>query len=115
MIESREGLENVEEIARTPNLDVLFVGPYDLSLSLGIIEEFENPVFWKALDRVVAAAKSAGIAVGLQSGNMELVLKARAAGVRFVIYSSDVGVLMGGYTDAMKRLKSITNDNRVSY
>ena len=59
MIESMEGLENVEKIARTPGLDALFIGPYDLTLSLGIIEEFENPVFWKAVKRIIAAAGAA--------------------------------------------------------
>src|ERR1039458_5434434 len=37
MIESQPGLEHVEEIAKLPELDVLFIGPYDLTLSLGIV------------------------------------------------------------------------------
>lgn len=115
MIESKDGLENVEEIARTPELDVLFVGPYDLTLSLGIIEEFENPVFWKALERIIAAASSAGVAVGLQSGDMEIVTRARTMGARFLIYGSDTGMLFAGYKDAMGRLKNARNDSRVSY
>jgi 2-keto-3-deoxy-L-rhamnonate aldolase RhmA len=114
MIESEEGLENVEEIARTPHLDVLFIGPYDLTLSLGVIEDFQNPIFWKAVDRVIAAATAAGVAVGLQSADMDLVLKARSLGARFLIYGSDVAVLLKGYKDAMARLKSIKSELRVS-
>jgi 2-keto-3-deoxy-L-rhamnonate aldolase RhmA len=115
MIESQEGLANVEEIARTPNLDVLFIGPYDLTLSLGIIEEFENPQFVQAVERVVAAATAAGVAVGLQTANMDLLTKARSLGARFLIYSSDSGVLFSGYKTAMNRLKSVTSDRRISY
>jgi 4-hydroxy-2-oxoheptanedioate aldolase len=115
MIESKDGLENVEEIARTPQLDVLFVGPYDLTLSLGIIEEFENPVFWKALERVIAAAAAAGVAAGLQSGNMDIITQARDMGARFLIYGSDTAILFAGYKDAMARLKNSRNDRLVSY
>lgn len=115
MIESKAGLENVEEIARTPQLDVLFVGPYDLTLSLGIIEEFENPIFWKALERIIAAASAAGVAVGLQSGTMEIVTKARSMGARFLIYGSDTAILFAGYKDAMARLKQSSTDRRVTY
>ena len=115
MIESKEGLENVEEIARTPQLDVLFVGPYDLTLSLGIIEEFENPIFVQALERVIAAASAAGVAVGLQTPYMELLTKVRSMGVRFLIYGSDTAVLFGGYKEAMARLKSTQSNRRISY
>lgn len=115
MIESMEGLENIEDIARTPHLDVLFIGPYDLTLSLGIIEEFENPVFLNALERVIAAAAAAGVAVGLQSGNMGLVLKARSLGAQFLMYGSDTAILFDGYKSAMARLKSIQNNRSISY
>ena len=58
-IESKEGLESVEEIASIPGVDALMIGPYDLSISMGIAEEFRNPVFWKAVDRVIHACSNA--------------------------------------------------------
>jgi 4-hydroxy-2-oxoheptanedioate aldolase len=115
MIESKEGLDNVEEIAHTPQLDVLFIGPYDLTLSLGILEEFENPIFWMAVERVVRAAVTLGAAVGVQSADMDLLLKARTLGARFLIYGSDVAVLLAGYKDALAHLKSIKGEHRTSY
>ena len=105
MIETTTALEEVEQIAKLPGLDVLFIGPYDLSLALGIIEQFDNPIFWNAVDRVVAACNAAGIAVGLQTGRMPLLLEARRHGVRFLIYSSDVGILLSGYKQAVGELK----------
>jgi 4-hydroxy-2-oxoheptanedioate aldolase len=105
MIESGKGLEAVEEIATLPSLDVLFVGPYDLSLSLGIVEQFDNPIFINALKRVIAACNAAGIAAGIQTGNMQLLMKARELGARFLMYSSDSGILWDGYREAVRKLR----------
>ncbi len=107
-IESKEALACVEEIACLEGLDVLFIGPYDLTLSMGILEEFDNPLFWSALDRVVEACKKAGNAAGIQTGNLALLREAQRRGVRFVMYSSDVGVLLSGYRQALAELAENT-------
>ncbi len=106
MIETTTALEQVEEIAKLPGLDVLFIGPYDLTLALGIIEQFDSPIFWNAVDRVVAACRAAGIAAGLQTGRMPLMLEARRRGMRFLMYNSDVGILLSGYQQAMQEVKA---------
>lgn len=105
MIESPEGLECVDEIASVPGVDVLFVGPYDLSLSLGILEQFDSPVYWGAIEKVINAGKKAGIAVGLQSKNMAMLKRAREMGARFIIYSSDFSTLLDGYKRGLGELK----------
>jgi 2-keto-3-deoxy-L-rhamnonate aldolase RhmA len=104
-IESKEGLESVEEIASIPGVDALMIGPYDLSISMGIAEEFRNPVFWKAVDRVIQACGKAGIAAGVQFGNMEFLRETQKRGGRFLLYSNDVSVLLDGYKQAMTLLK----------
>ena len=106
MIESQEGVRAVEEIAAVAEVDALFVGPYDLSLALGILEQFESPLFLTALEKVIKAGSNAGIAVGLQSKDMALLTRARDMGARFIIYSSDYSVLLSGYKDGIARLKS---------
>lgn len=105
MIESQEGLAAVNEIAAVPEVDVLFVGPYDMSLSLGILEQFDNPIFLRALEKVIQAGTKAGLAVGLQSKHMSLMKRAREMGARFMIYSSDISVLLDGYKRGLAELK----------
>ena len=60
--------------------------PYDLSISMGIAEQFRNPVFWKAVDRVIHACSNAGIAAGIQFGSMEFLRESQnAASVSYFI------------------------------
>lgn len=69
MIESPSGLANLEAIAATPGVDVLWVGHYDLSSAMGIPGEFQHPDFLAALAAVVAAAARHGKVAAIQPGN----------------------------------------------
>ena len=110
-VESREALSYVEEIATTPNLDVLFIGPYDLTISLGIAEQFDHPEFWGAVDRVVSACQKTGVAAGLQSADMAVVREAKNRGARFLLYSNDVSVLFEGYKQGIGALKGAAKEH----
>ena len=105
MIETREALEDVERIAAVEGVDALFIGPYDLTLSLGILEQFDHAQFWDAVDRVIRAAKAAGIAAGLQTGSIPMLQEVRKRGGRFLLYASDVGVLLEGFRRGLAQLK----------
>ncbi|MBZ5565252.1 MAG: hypothetical protein LAP13_22885 [Acidobacteriia bacterium] len=105
MIETREALEDVERIAAVEGVDALFIGPYDLTLSLGILEQFDHAQFWDAVDRVIRAAKAAGIAAGLQTGSIPMLQEVRKRGGRFLLYASDVGVLLEGFRQGLAQLK----------
>ncbi|MBN1640650.1 MAG: 2,4-dihydroxyhept-2-ene-1,7-dioic acid aldolase [Anaerolineae bacterium] len=65
MIESRQGVENVEQIVAVPGVDALFIGPYDLSGSYGIPGQTQAPVVRDACQRVVDACRRANRSVGL--------------------------------------------------
>lgn len=105
-LESRQALDSVEKIAATPDLDVLFIGPYDLTISMGIAEQFQSGAFWSAVDRVVAACNRSGVAAGIQSPDAALLREARRRGVRFVLYASDVSVLLEGFQHGIAELKT---------
>lgn len=105
-VESRAAVESIEEIAATPGLDSLFIGPYDLSISMGIAEKFRSTEFWCAVDRVVAACKANGIAAALQTGDMWIFKEARRRGVRLLYYSGDFAVLFAAYKEKLAEIKA---------
>lgn len=58
--ETKGCLENIEEIAKVDGIDGIFVGPYDLSVAMGIPTQFDKPEFKAALERILKAVKDAG-------------------------------------------------------
>jgi 2-keto-3-deoxy-L-rhamnonate aldolase RhmA len=93
-IEHPDAVEAVEEIAAIDGIDVLFVGPSDLSYSMGRFREFEHPAFRSAIERVVAAAASAGKTAGIFLGSADEVPRALADGFRMIGIGSDGGYMM---------------------
>ena len=74
------------------------VGPFDLSVSLGIPGDFEHPKFWSAFDRMVARpAIEVGVAPGVHFGNTKMLQRARNHGARFLVCGTDMSVLLNGF------------------
>src|SRR4051812_31764149 len=83
-IESPEAVDAVEEIAAVPGIDVLFIGPSDLSFSMGKFRQYEDPEFRSAIERVNAAARAAGKATGIFVTSLDQVPAALADGFRMI-------------------------------
>lgn len=94
-IESFAGVENVEAIARVPGVDVLFVGPADLKLSLATHNA--SITYDGALARVLAAAKSAGIHTGILARDRADVPNLLAMGFTKIAVDSDLALLRSGF------------------
>jgi 4-hydroxy-2-oxoheptanedioate aldolase len=92
-IESREGLENVERIAAVEGVDVLFVGPTDLTHAMGIPGQLDDPQYADAIARVAAAADANGKAAGVLLWKPEDVGRYAALGFRMIGLSSDAMIL----------------------
>ena len=88
-IESVAALENVEAIAKVTGVDVLFVGPRDLTHALGVPGQLDSPEYRAALERVVAAARGAGVAAGVLASGREAAEAYVADGFGFVAVGSD--------------------------
>lgn len=65
MIETVQSMDNMEEILSVPGIDVLLVGPSDLSINLDITLDYLNPKYQEALDKIVAACENAGVFPGM--------------------------------------------------
>jgi 4-hydroxy-2-oxoheptanedioate aldolase len=97
-IESMLGLKNVDAIAATKGLDMLYIGPSDLGLALGR-EPRQNqtdPVVMEAVDKILAAAKRAGKLAGMHCTSPEYALQMIDKGFNFVTVISDEGLLAKG-------------------
>ena len=97
--ETREALEQIEEIAALPGVDGIFIGPCDLSIALGIPLEFDNPILLEACERVLRACRSNGIEAYIFAGNLPDALKWAKKGFDSVTYSLDASVLIGAFRD----------------
>lgn len=93
-IEDAPALDRLDEIAACPNLDVLFVGPADLSQSLGV--GFPSAELDGAILRVIDAARRAGVAPGLFVGDETQIPLWQERGVTVFVCGSDQGLLMKG-------------------
>jgi 4-hydroxy-2-oxoheptanedioate aldolase len=95
-IETRESVDAVEAIAAVEGLDVLFIGPSDLSVALGVPGQLDHPTFRQALDRVVAAANRHGKAVGTLLRTATEIEQAVRQGITFLGISSEANALAYG-------------------
>ena len=92
-IESRSALKHVDAIARVEGVDVVFVGPRDLSHDLGVPGQLDTEEFQSALRTVVAAAEQAGVAAGVLAPDAAQAQRYVEMGFRFVGVGSDISLL----------------------
>jgi 2-keto-3-deoxy-L-rhamnonate aldolase RhmA len=106
-IETIEVLSHLDEVAAIEGVDVLFIGPADLSMELGIFGQFDHPTFVEALNKIVAAAKKANKAVGILFFNPDDYQRYHDLGIRFLACGADATfVAEGARTMAGKMSKS---------
>jgi len=106
LIETADGVENIEEIAGLKGVDALWVGHFDLSCSLGIPGEFDSPKFKAALKRVVKAAAAAGKPLGRLVPNVADGVRQHKAGFTMLCYSGDAWLLQAALRDGVDALRA---------
>ncbi len=106
-IETAAGLEEVESIAAVDGIDVLWVGHFDLTASLGIPGDFADPRFAAALARVVAAADGAGKAAGLVVGDAADAREKHALGFRALALGMDTWLYQDALSSGLGEIRDL--------
>lgn len=91
-IEGKEGIDNLEQILEVPGIDVIFIGPYDLSQSLGVVGQIDHPLVEQEMLRIVQVCAGKGITVGTFTDTVANARKWRKLGVRYIAHSVDMGI-----------------------
>jgi 4-hydroxy-2-oxoheptanedioate aldolase len=104
-VETREALNNADAIAAVDGVDVLMVGPTDLSTSIGIFGQFTNPVLWEAFARVAQACKAHGKSAGILLPALNDVDRLVELGYRFIATGADGSLLANAMRANLQRCR----------
>ncbi len=107
MIETRQGLDNLDDILSVEGLDAVYIGPSDLSLSLGCRPTFDDvdPPVAEAIAYVAARAKAHGVVAGIHNGAPEAALRRIEQGFRFVTVGSDARLMAAGAKQVVSQMR----------
>ncbi len=108
-IEGIEGINNLEEILSAKNIDVIFIGPYDLSQSLGVPGQVDHPKVIREMKHIVAISKEAKVVVGTFVDDVGSAKKWIKRGVQYISFSVDVGILYEASKGIVKELSEAHN------
>lgn len=105
-IEGLEGVKNLDEILTVPGIDVIFIGPYDLSQSMGIPGQVADPRVQKKIQEIVGKCKEKGKHVGTFADTPEAAERYVNLGVKYISYSVDTGIYAQACKDLTDKLNS---------
>lgn len=92
--EGKKAVENLDAILDVKGIDILFVGPYDLSSSLGLIGQIDHPEVTACIEKIIKKATARNVKVGCFADSVASGRKLRELGVKFVGYSCDTAIFM---------------------
>jgi 4-hydroxy-2-oxoheptanedioate aldolase len=108
MIETRDALNNLDEILSVPGLDAIYIGPADLSNALGCTPKFdqeEKPVI-EAIDFILSRAKAHNIVAGIHNGTPAYALRMVEKGFRFVTLASDARLMAAKAAEVVGEMRA---------
>ena len=111
-IESVPAMNKLDELLSVPGLDAVFIGPHDLSVSLGHPEEYDHPVFEAAVKKIIQTARGKGLAIGIHfSLEPERQVKWAKEGANIIVHSFDIALFTQRLIHDMKIIKAGVGDN----
>ncbi len=104
-IEGIKGINNLDEILSVSGIDIVFIGPYDLSQSLGIPGKIDDPLVEEKMQEVVLKCSKQKIAVGTFADDVHTAKKWTSLGVQYMSFSVDVGIFYEASKNILNKLK----------
>lgn len=114
-IESVPAYQNLDDLLSINGIDVIFIGPHDLSISLEMPEEYDNPAFIDVVSDIIHRSRKAGLGVGMHLGpdnaSIEQIETYMDAGMNWILYSHDVSIMQSSSSNDLSLLRQIKGDS----
>jgi len=104
-IERKKAIEDIESILSVPGVGGAIIGPTDLSLSLGVPSDISHPAMVQSIQKVVDTCRALGVPAGLHISDPRVLKSWMAKGMRIVMYSSDLALLLAGARAGLSELR----------
>jgi len=111
-IESTPALERLDTLAAVPGLDAFLIGPHDLSINLGVPQQYDHPLFLESVTRIIQTARKHGIGAGVHAWwSVEQERAWLEQGLNLLIHASDYMAARVKLSDDFKKIRQHTHDN----
>ena len=101
-IEDVRGADEIEQIVKVPGLDWIFIGPYDMSGTMGIFGQVEHEELWEVMRKILRGAKAAKIPAGIPAQNPDDIERMREAGNQLFTIGQDVAIVRAATDHVVK-------------
>ena len=105
MIESVKGVENLERICSIPGVVAVFVGPNDMTVNMGIPNEYDHKDFIAIMQRIIDTANAQHVAAGCWFGKESQAVRTIQQGARFVVFSNDGLLFKNAISDSFAKVR----------
>ena len=110
-IESMPAVENLSELLSIQGIDGVIIGPHDLSCSMGLPEEYNNPDFVKVVEEIIHQCNKRNLGIGIHlSEEAEQQVKWAKKGVNIILHSSDISLFGKALTQDIQKIQTSLND-----
>jgi len=113
-VESMAAVENLSSLLDVPGLDAVVIGPHDLSINMGLPEQYDHPEYEKVVKKIIHQVRAKGLAAGIHfPGNPERQIKWVKEGANIVMHSSDMGLFNQKLNEDMTRIKEAVGEKKI--
>jgi 4-hydroxy-2-oxoheptanedioate aldolase len=105
-LEGKEAIGNLDQILDVQGIDIIFIGPYDLSQSMGVPGQVDHPSVTGQMESIVNRAKERGIVVGTFTDTLASARRWTDAGIQYMSYAVDMAIFMDACKALLKQLRA---------